>query len=504
MQALPRWKVRPNVCCGLLAFRGTGAGPTVLQVSNRREFSGGNRPRASRERSFPAGNLATNDGSARARVARRIAEQANRYPDLLIEPLPTGGLEDRDAALAHAINDAVIRRWGTLAFLLNEYVKQPLRDIEPGLQGVLLSGAAQLLFFDRVPPHAVLNESVELAKRLVRPGAAGMVNAVLRRVAELPKGHEARPVDWAERRDLLPLGDGRALLLTAELLPADPLLRLAVTTSHPPALIRRWSSIHPRERLRALALHTLVTPPTVLNTTHAAQGLPESLLPHGLPGHHVFTGTRAELVPLLESRSDIWVQDAASSRAVAAAAHLKPSLIVDLCAGQGTKTRQLAATFPQARIIATDVDAHRFATLSDVFRASTQVEVRAFSDALAHARQQTDLVLVDVPCSNTGVLARRPEARYRVDRQRLEELVAIQREIVAAALPLLRTGGYILYSTCSIEREENEFQADWASGNSGLRVEGHALLLPAGLPGDSPPAYHDGSFHALLTSGRTA
>lgn len=474
-------------------------------MAGRDQSFSGRRSRASGGGTSPA-DVAGHTASAREIVARRAAEQAAAYPDLAITPLNTAGLDDRDAGLAHAIYDAVIRRWLTLGFAINLYTRQPVHELEPAMQGVLLSGAAQLLFFDRLPAHAVLNESVEIAKRLVRPGAAGMVNAVLRRVAELagtPATHEARQSDWPQRRDVLPMGDGRVLVLRGEVLPADALQRLAISTSHPPGLVRRWASVHRREALQALLLHSLASPPTILNTAHADSPLPGGLIPHEVRGHHVFQGTRAELLALLESREDVWVQDAASSSAVAAAARVepRPRLIVDACAGQGTKTRQLARTFTEARIIATDIDAQRRRTLADVFAGSAQVEVVAAGEVRGRAGGRADLVLLDVPCSNTGVLARRPEARYRAGRDQLERLRDVQRQILRDTGGLLHSSprGRIVYSTCSIDREENEFQADWAAHELGLKLERHELQLPAGLPGEDPRGYQDGSFYAFLS-----
>lgn len=478
-------------------------------MDNRRESFRGRAPRASspednrtdrQSSSRPAG-----PPSAREIVSRRLAEQAAAFPEFVITPLQTGTLDERDAALAHAIHDAVIRRWLTLGFMLNRHTRQPLQELEPAMQGVLLAGSAQLLFFDRLPVHAVLNETVELAKRLVREGAAGMVNAVLRRIAEVSQGpdsHLPRPDDWASRRDLLPLADGRALRLADEILPEEPLERLAIATSHPPGLVRRWSTRHRRDHLQNLLLHTLVSPPTILNTAHAAKPLPPSLLSHSSRGHHVYQGSRSELLALLEERDDLWVQDAASSRAVAAVAKLSPppQIVVDMCAGQGTKTRQLASIFPEARIIATDVDEQRYRTLADVFSGHPRVEAVPHEQLRAVTGAQADLVLLDVPCSNTGVLARRPEARYRADRQQLTRLQEVQRKILIAARALLRSTprGRIVYSTCSIDRKENELQADWATSELSLKIEKHELLLPAGLPGDDAREYHDGSFFAIL------
>jgi 16S rRNA (cytosine967-C5)-methyltransferase len=446
--------------------------------------------------------------TAREIAARRLGEQAGLFPELLISPLDTLGLAPRDAALAHIIVDLAIRRWLTLSYLLNRHLRQPVHDLEPLLQGVLLSGAAQLVLLDRIPAHAALNESVDLAKRLVRPGAAGLTNAVLRRVSEVVQSREPRPDDWAERRDMIPLDDGRALVLHEAILPEDPLQRLSVITSHPVGLVRAWAKLYPRATVQSLALHSLASPPVVLNTAHAAGPLPHDLVPHESPGHHIFTGERSELLSLLASRTDLWVQDAASSRAVSAAGRAAPGgagdpgprLIVDLCAGQGTKTRQLAAMFPSATVLATDVDPTRYGTLQETFRGIGRVEVVPPQEIAPRAMGRADLVLLDVPCSNTGVLARRPEARYRSGREQLARLSEIQRQILADARPLLRAEprGRILYSTCSIEREENGFQVDWAKRELGLEVQRHELTFPAGLPGGPAAAYRDGSFFALL------
>jgi 16S rRNA (cytosine967-C5)-methyltransferase len=445
--------------------------------------------------------------SAREVVARRLGGLAAAFPDLPPAALQTGGLDDRNATLAHAVFGAVLRRWLTLECLLNSALRTPLRQTEPALQAVLLSGAAQLLFLDRIPPHAALNESVELAKRLVRAGAAGIVNAVLRKMAglragpEAPIGNLAAPIDPRDLpRDALPLADGRWLPLSAPALPEDAMSRLAAATSCPLDLLRRWQVLHGVAEAVRLALHGLVAAPTILNTAHASSPLSGSLTSHDRPGSHLFTGSRPELISLLDSRRDLWVQDPGSSRAIASIAHLRPLLVVDFCAGQGTKTRQLAATFPQAEIIATDTDSARYETLRASFRDAAQVRILRPETLMREFVGRADLILLDVPCSNTGVLARRVEARYRCGREQLERLTGIQRQIIADAIPLLRTSprGRILYSTCSIEPKENEGIIDWAVKWHRFRAESAATLLPAGLPGGRPAEYHDGAFAAVL------
>lgn len=447
--------------------------------------------------------------SARDAATRLLAAQAARFPDLAIEPPDTSDLSDRDAALAHAIYDAVVRRWLTLSFLVEAAASRPLSQVEPRMRAVLLAGAAQILLLDRIPAHAAINESVEWAKGSIRPGAAGMVNAVLRKLVALRApaapgaAAPARRPRWSNRRDEIPLADGSALALARDVLPEDPLDRLAAATGHPTGLIRRWDERYPGQA-EHLAMHSLITPPIVLNTSAARGPLPDPegvrplLTPHEIPGHHVFWGSRTELVSLLNARDDLWVQDPASSRAVLDAAALRPGVVVDLCAGQGTKTRQLVSVFPQARIVASDAAAERARTLAGVFRASERVRVTSLDEIHRQWRGRADLVLLDVPCSNTGVLARRPEAKHRADPETLARLAALQRQILEEAVHLLAPGGRILYSTCSIEREENDAQAEWASARFGLPIASAAQRLPRGRPGDAPETYADGSYAAML------
>jgi 16S rRNA (cytosine967-C5)-methyltransferase len=431
-----------------------------------------------------------------------VEKLVRRFPDLPLDPPDTAGLEPREAALGHAIVEAVIRRWLVLDYLIEQGLKMELEELEPRVRAILLCGAAQMLLLERVPIRAALHESVEIGKR-GRHDAGGLVNAALRRMQELLCEHQDAPVVRVEgledTRKHVPMSDGKSVALTREGLPEDRLHRLSIATSCPLELLRMLARSMSLDEVRRVALHSIYQPPTVFRTTWSEAELPtEIFIPHDTPGHHVFCGSYRDLRELVESRSDIWVQDSASSEAIDSIRDLKPSTIVDVCAGKGTKTRQLSHVFPEARIVATDINSERWQLLRASFEGHARVEVVAFEklDALA---QGADLILLDVPCSNTGVLARRVEARYRAgDRSKLESLVQMQRQIMADAMRLLAPGGAVLYSTCSLDPRENEEQLEWSSRWHNLEVDLVRRALPAGGPGEPGTAYSDGSFSGLL------
>lgn len=449
---------------------------------------------------------------ARDAAIRAIARQVGRFPDLGIVDPDTRGLPPRDAALARAIYDCVLRRWLTLEVLLQPRLKRPIETIEPRVRAALMAGAAQVLFFDRVPAHAAIHETVEWAKRRVRPGAGGMVNAVLRRISELPAGIEDSPAGgsaWSSleapgaiERDRLALSDGRALILKGEELPDAPGPRAAAATSHPAWLLERWAAVHGWAVTLRIAMHGLIVPPVILNTEHCKR--PEGLAgcrPHSIDGHAVFEGDHEALGALLATEKDVWVQDPASAEAMRRVGSLSPSVVIDACAGNGTKTNQLSRVFPEAEVVACDPDRRRSETLRRAFEGHPRVRVIDFGSLYESEVGRADLVLLDVPCSNTGVLARRLEARYRVGGKLLKRLADEQRQIIADSIRLLGPGGSILYSTCSLEPEENWANAAWAAEWHRLTPGEPSAILPGGVPGQDTAQYTDGSWSVLL-SGR--
>ena len=388
---------------------------------------------------------------AREIALERILAQAMRFPDLDIAPFdPRIGtqLDARDAALARAIEYAVVRRYLTLIACIRPHLAKNWPMLEKPVQAALLAGAAQILFLDRVPAAAAVDASVEWTKRRLRPGAGGLVNAVLRKVAGS----------------------------VAERIPAS-------------------------ETCVGGAMHDLVDAPLIITPYDAADPrLAERVTAHNDAGFGVWNGSHAELTTLLDEIPGLRVQDptAASTVQILSGLPREPKVIVDLCAGRGTKTRQLAQMFPNATIFATDPEESRFAALVRMRDRYPNMRVLGPELLFREAAGKADLLLLDGPCSNSGVLARRPEARYRFTKGRTKSVIELQQKICDPAIGLLAAKGAVLYATCSIEHAENEAQARRLSNRHELSPILDRTVMPTGMPGEPPSSYRDGGFHALL------
>ncbi len=478
--------------------------------------------------------------TARSAACFALLQQAKAWPDLQpLEP-ETAGLEPRDAALAHAIYEQGVRRWITLAFLFELALDRPWANIDKPAQAALIAGGAQVLFLSRVPAYAAIDETVGWIKsgppRAAK--AAGLVNAGLRgltRMLGMDKGEMVKRPSWNDARDAVPLSDGSAVAFVAPVLPAEEALRRSVACGVPLTLYHDWIAKFSPGEAAGIASHMLMDAPVTLNTEFASESdiaqASDVLVPHSQPGCHVYVGEGSQIGAFLKERRSMWVQDASSTRAIRGAARVlseksrewhrasegggkhqplsavdgtvsdSPELmIIDLCAGQGTKTRQLLQTFPNARVVASDTDEKRMSALRDLAHSESgtrRLEVVSHENVGALVGK-ADLVLLDVPCSNTGVLARRPEAAARALTDQLTRLVELQREIIGKGVQLLSPTGKLLYSTCSIDARENEKQAEWMSREFGLKVEHMESVVPSGVPGDPKTAYTDGAFSVLL------
>lgn len=424
-----------------------------------------------------------------------LESKARRYPELFPDPLDVSELSPRDARLASAIDREVTVRWSTLRTVLEPRLNQPWEQQQPAVLAALMGGAAQLLFMDRVPDHAVIGESVGWCKTTAAARASGVVNAVLRKVANLrvEKLEKADPTNPAH----LVRSDGTGWRLGEPIFAGEPERRIARQTGCGTGFLKEITRTESAAEATRLALHAMARPPIIM---HGA-GDHEDLEPHETAGFQVLK-PGGSLTDVLTQFSSAIVQDPTAAAACAATSAIAPQLVVDVCAGRGTKTRQLAEIHPMARVIASDISPGRMLGLHDLAETHKSIESCPNKDLMSLAGT-VDLLVLDVPCSNSGVLARRAEARHRQDPATRKRLQDLQRQIAADSLALLAPGGTLLWATCSIHKDENEKQIEWLTKWHNLEVAMMARELGRGGPGEQPSHWRDGGFFALLRKPRS-
>jgi 16S rRNA (cytosine967-C5)-methyltransferase len=373
------------------------------------------------------------------------------HSDELLHSPRTADLTADDHNLTTALVMGVLRWQIALDARLARLLARPGQRLAEPVAIVLRMGAFQLLHMDRIPAHAVLNESVELCRAAGQPQATGMVNAVLRKLAAAQKPSSRifeSPAAFGER------------------------------LAHPRWLVERWVATYGREATLALCEY-------------------DQREPH--PGH-IFPAPPGEANPSAANPSDALPQMDDGSRLIAEiAASALPSTagpaprIWDCCAAPGGKTLILAKRLPAVDLLATDISSKRLTATQARFRryaygAAIRTEVADATSPNALPNEAAfDLILCDVPCSGTGTLARNPEIRLRLQPEDLARQSARQREILSHAAARLAPGGRIVYSTCSLEPEENEAVIDSVVSTTELRrvpVESclEALLSSGILP----------------------
>jgi 16S rRNA (cytosine967-C5)-methyltransferase len=390
--------------------------------------------------------------------------------EILDRQFAAHALSAADRRLTTQLVYGVLRRRGTLRALLEPLMNRPPHKVEPWLWDALFLGACQLALLTNIPVHAAVHETVELAVSFGRPGARGFLNGILRRAAELVT--EERTTLAAA--DSLPLEHGEYRRLSRPVF-ADPAARpleyLAAAFSLPDWLVRRWLPRYGIEECRRLGFWFAGPAPLTLRCQPLRcprEQLLEALRGAGLRAE---AGEQPQAIRLHEAGAirdlpgyaDGWfsVQDEAAMRVASALAPEAGETILDLCAAPGGKTTHLAELMGNTgRIVACDVDEQRLQTIRSLAQRlglSSIVETRhCHGENEAEAPPGPfDRVLVDVPCSNTGVLGKRPEARWRLRPDDLRQLVALQTRLLRLALERVRPGGIVVYSTCSIEPEEN-------------------------------------------------
>ena len=372
-----------------------------------------------------------------------VLQKKQALDDILGRSLEKGAmfnLPARDRALTRAIVAASLRRKGQIDHVLDTFLERGLPEKSGTLYPILLSAAAQLIFL-KTPPHAAIDLAVTLAQYDPRAKRYDkLVNAVLRRVAS----------------------DGEAIASSLE----------AARVNTPDWLWTRWVTYWGDARAHAIAASHLVEPPldvTVKSDPLAwAERLSGRVLPTG--SVRLLPKGRIEALPGFDEGA-WWVQDVAASLPARLLGDVRGKRVADLCAAPGGKTAQLALA--GAAVTAVDLSKTRLGMLREnLDRLGLKAELVAGDAATFSTDGKFDAVLLDAPCSSTGTIRRHPDIPYLKSAKDIEALTALQARLLDNAVTLLKPGGTLVYSTCSLEPEEGEAQiAALMVRNDGLRLD---------------------------------
>jgi 16S rRNA (cytosine967-C5)-methyltransferase len=361
-------------------------------------------------------------------------DQQDAYASELLHASACAELSTVDHGLATELVMGVLRWRSLLDQQIAARSSLKLSKLDPEVLTCLRLAAYQLLYLNRVPQHAAVHESVELVKRARKRSAVPFVNAVLRKFAGSaadPSGKHGRTATVAE---------------------------LASSSAHPQWLVERWTQLFGLSVTRQICNYDQQVPVTSISVRDPAvasevesQGVQLAAGNLLASARRVIAGDLTRTQAFRESR--VAIQDEASQ--LVALLVGKGSRILDCCAAPGGKTRLLADRNPDASIVAVELHPHRARLLRKLVPAKN-VEIITADIRTLPAAELFDRVLVDVPCSGTGTLARNPEIKWRFKPDDLLDLQARQSAILQSAMQRVAPGGRLVYSTCSLEPEENQ------------------------------------------------
>jgi len=403
------------------------------------------------------------------RVLRKVDEQGASVRGAVDRECREGRPSGPDRALLRELAAGVTRRRLSLDAIVDAFSSVKPRKIDPAVRRALRIGLYQMVYLDRIPVRAAVDTTVDLVAR-ARRHAKGFANAVLRAVSRSLVARDERP--GPRPRRALPVDKDVFAVFDRDVLPdprEDEIGHLAAAYSHPAWLVERWQAAVGSDRTLARLRAGNRRPQTflrlrpgreeTLRARFAEAGVPFAAVPDH-PDCIRLEGDRriAELPGYGEG--DFVVQDLTAQSVAPMLAPAAEERILDVCAAPGGKTAHLAdLTGDRALVVAADVSAGRLRLVTETV---DRLKLRSVRTVVMDATRpgplpagSFDRVLIDAPCSNTGVLRRRVEARWRLRPEDIPDLVARQSEILAACAPLVRPGGTLLYGTCSLEEEEN-------------------------------------------------
>lgn len=434
------------------------------------------------------------DARLSALTALEKCRRANAWSDAVLgSVMDSGGLEGRDRALCTAMCYGVMQNMLLLDSAIGRFSSVKVNKLEPKVLDILRLGAYQILFMDRIPDSAAVNESVKISKKLGYARASGLINALLRKIGS----NKAACLDPKGKTD-------------AE--------TLSLKYSHPKGLTEYFVAQLGRENAeKLLESHNAPVPITLqVNTLKTdAAALLDELRSVGIDARmHAFLPDCIVMdsgnVSALQSfkLGHFYVQDAAARLSVMAAAPKAGDRILDVCSAPGGKSFAAAIlSGGQASITSCDIHENK---LSRIRESAGRLGLDCINTQAADARanraqwnEEFDLVIADVPCSGLGVIRKKPDIRYK-DMAAFDALPGIGLDILKNVSRYVKPGGVLLYSTCTLRREENEnVVAAFLEGNSDYSLEGFSLPglgeVPEGMQTLWPHVHDtDGFFFAKL------
>jgi len=400
-------------------------------------------------------------------------ETRKAYADILLDhSLSRFSLSLRDRALLTQMVYGTLRWRGKIDWDLARLLQRPLSRANPYLRNLLRLTLYQLFFLDRVPDYAAVNEGVELAKRNGGPRAGSLINAVARRILR-------------ERRDLC-LPDPHA----------DPALYLSIAFSHPEWLVRKWLDYFGREETEALMKANNEESPLTLRANRLKgtretlratmsfegfEAVPTSWSPQGM-----VVKSAGAVNDLPGFHEGLFQVQGEASQLIGYLLDPKPGeRVLDACAAPGGKATHLAELMEdRGEVIATDISVQGLEKLKENVQRLAIKSIRPVVADVSKGLKGTlarpyDRILVDAPCSGLGTLRSHPESKWHREEQDIQRLSKIQKRILQEVSPHLKPGGILVYSTCTLTREENEAAIDDLLGsNRQFVVEDAAGYLP--------------------------
>ncbi|MDK2821093.1 MAG: rRNA (cytosine967-C5)-methyltransferase [Clostridia bacterium] len=385
---------------------------------------------------------------AALQVIYQVTEQKAFASLALNEVLNSSKLESRDRNLATELAYSTIKAWNTIDWVLDLFVRGSIKKLPAWIRSILRLGASQLLYIERIPSRASIYETVELAKKYGHRGTVSLVNGVLRNIAR--------------NIDNLPYPDVNR----------DPVGYLSLRYYHPRWLVSKWLEQFGLKETEELLRINNEPAPMVIRTNTLKISVPsliKRLQEENVtvrPVRFAPEGMEVEGLGTVNESSSFqeglfYIQDE-GSQVVSHALKPEPgSVVIDASAAPGGKTTHIAQLMGnKGTILSCDVHENRLKLIDENCR---RLGVNCVKTKMVDARQLgnffpeiADYLLIDAPCSGLGVLRRRPDARWHKEETQIEELSSLQLEIMLGAKQVLKPGGVMVYSTCSIAPEENQ------------------------------------------------